>query len=298
MRIFISPLVAVLLGSISTIHAASIVGLTTGNQIVRFDSANPGAVTDPIAVTGLLGGHTLQGIDFRPIDGALAGVSLGSNGQAQTYTINTTTGVATTIGSLFSVLPATTFGIDFNPVPNALRIVTDAEGNFRITGGGAGTLMTDTNLTRTAGQADPNLRVVSAAYSNNVPGGLAGATTLYVIDAFTGSLYNQGILNFAAPTSQAQGPNGGLLTLIGSLGRGANLSNNIGFDINNIGENFVSLNNGLYGINLGTGQTNLLGTIGRNVLIRDIAAEPVPEPSTVLISALGLLSLGLLRRNR
>lgn len=289
-------LLAALLLSTFTTQAATIVALTTTNQLVRLESTNPSAASAPVAVTGLLSGHTLTGIDFRPIDGALAGVSRNSNGDAQAYTINATTGVATAIGNLFSVLPGTTFGIDFNPVPNALRIVTDGEANLRIPAGGAGALNTDTRLTRAAGVEDPSLRVVSAAYSNNVPGGNAGATTLYVIDALTGSLYNQGILNFAAPTPASQGPNGGLLTLIGSLGLGTNLSDHIGFDINTVGEAFVSSSNTLYSINVANGQTRSLGAIGNGLVIRDIAAAPVPEPSTVLVSALGLIGLGWLRR--
>jgi hypothetical protein len=292
---FCCALLAVGLGSL---EASPIVGLTTGNQLVFFGSNSAGAASGPITVTGLLAGHTLTGIDFRPIDGVLAGVSRDSAGNGQVYTINTSTGAATAIGGLFSVLPGITLAMDFNPVPNALRLVTDGERNLRITMGGAGTVNTDTNLTRTSGSPDPDLRVVSAAYSNNIPGGNAGATTLYVIDALTGSLYNQGILNFAAPTPANQGPNGGLLTLIGSLGRGTNLTNNIGFDINNVGQAFVSIDNELYTIDVATGNTTPLGTIGGNVAIRDIAASSIPEPSTVLLSAFGVLGLITLRRKR
>jgi hypothetical protein len=282
----------------ASVQASTIVGLTTNNELVTFNAAIPGSASPAVAVSGLISGHTLSGIDYRPIDGALVGVSTNTAGQAQAYVINPLTGMATTLGNLFSVLPGSTLGIDFNPVPNALRIVSDAEANLRITMGGGGVVNTDSSLTRTSGSPDPDLRVVSAAYSNNVPGGNAGATTLYVIDALTGALYNQGILNFAAPTPGLQGPNGGLLTLIGSLGLGTNLGNNIGFDINNVGSAYASSGNAFFSINLSTGATTQLGTIGGNSAIRDIAAAPVPEPSTILVSALGLAGLGYLRRKR
>ncbi len=305
MRISVLPLALTAIALFSpALEAAQIVGLTVGNQILRFDSTNPGLTSAPLAVTGLNVGHQLLGIDFRPLDGALVGVSRNGAGEAQAYTIDVNTGTAVAFGNLFSVLPGSTFGIDFNPVPNALRIVTDGEANLRLPMGGAGAQQNDTPLTRTSGQADPDLRVVSAAYSNNLPGGLNGATTLYAIDATTGALYNQGILNFAAPTPAAEGPNGGLLTIIGSLNLGTNLGDHIGFDISRAGDAFVSAvtaqGNQFFTLDVATGATNLVGNIGGPNLIRDIAAAPenIPEPSTFALAAIALLGLACSSRRR
>ena len=53
---------------------ATLFGLTENNQLVRFDSAAPGTVTT-VAVTGLGGGETLLGLDFRPADEKLYGIT-------------------------------------------------------------------------------------------------------------------------------------------------------------------------------------------------------------------------------
>ena len=63
------------------------VALTTGNQLVTFDTDTPGTASSPVAVTGLQSGESLVGIDFRPNGGQLYG--LGNS--AQLYTIDPTT---------------------------------------------------------------------------------------------------------------------------------------------------------------------------------------------------------------
>lgn len=295
----LSPVLIVCGGSgMSRLEAAPLVGLATGNRLLSFDSANPGVILMDTAVSGLAPGHALVGIDYRPADQQLIGLGRDpGSGQAQVYSLNTMTGAATPISSLFT-LAGSAFGIDFNPVPNALRLVTDAEGNLRITGGGTGTVNTDGSLSRNPPNADPALRVNAAAYSNNFAGGLNGVTTLYVIDAATGNLYTQGSLNFPPGTS----PNTGNLFLVGSLGLGANLSDHIGFDIRNTGEAFVSVVTGngnmLYSIDVASGQTSALGAIGTGATLLDITASPVPEPSTVLLTSAALVAVGFLKRTR
>src|SRR5687768_8132571 len=49
-------------------------GLTSGNALVRFDTAAPGALLGRSTVTGLQAGESLTGIDFRPANNALYGV--------------------------------------------------------------------------------------------------------------------------------------------------------------------------------------------------------------------------------
>ena len=185
---------AALFAAPALVSAATIVGLTTGNRLVSFDSASPGVILADVAISGLALNHSLIGIDFRPADGVLVGVSRSSaSDDAQVYTINTFTGGATAIGLLFALPGSSGFGVDFNPVPGALRLVTDAEANRRITMGGAGVVNTDASLNPvpTAG-----LQISGAAYSNNVPGGVGGNTTLYVVDSTSGNLYSQGSVNF------------------------------------------------------------------------------------------------------
>src|SRR4051812_9754656 len=85
------------LASISSgqVQAETIFGLTTDSRLLRFDSASPGTIQTTSSITGLVGGDSLVGIDFRPATGQLFG--LGS--LSRLYTINTATGLATVVGS-------------------------------------------------------------------------------------------------------------------------------------------------------------------------------------------------------
>lgn len=289
MRLICAALAAFALGGGGgVLSAATIYGLTTANQLVVFDSASPGVVTNTYNINGLANGQSLVGIDFRPATGGLVGLGFNaSTGAGQVYTLDML-GQATAVGGVFA-LNGSNFGFDFNPVPDALRVISDAEENLRITMGGAGVVNNDTALSST-GSADPALRAIGAAYSNNLPGGIGGVTTLYVIDAATGNLYTQGGLN-SSPS-----PNLGQMFLIGSLGLGNNLSNRIGFDILGAGMAFASVDNNLYSVNLGSGAASLIAGVGTAGQLLDIAASPVPEPSTVSLAGLALAGFAYLRR--
>src|SRR4029079_18534350 len=95
-----------------------------------FDSATPGTISTPVAITGLQTSETLVGIDVRPSDGLLYGVGSTS----RLYTIHTVSGVATQVGTgtFAPALSGTNFGVDFNPVTDRLRVVSDADQNFRL----------------------------------------------------------------------------------------------------------------------------------------------------------------------
>src|SRR5262249_39689824 len=94
------------------VFAEQIFVLTTGNFLVRFDSATPGTVPGAVATSGLKLGEPLLAIDARPAPGQIYG--LGSTNRL--YTIDPTTGAATQVGAagLFTV-SGTAFGFDFNP---------------------------------------------------------------------------------------------------------------------------------------------------------------------------------------
>jgi hypothetical protein len=77
-------------------QSATIYGVTTGNQLVRFNAASPGTLTNVGAITGLQAGEQILGIDFRPATGQLFG--LGST--SRLYVIDKTTGAAAAVGAL------------------------------------------------------------------------------------------------------------------------------------------------------------------------------------------------------
>lgn len=199
----------------------SLLGLTNNNKLVRFDAANPGTILNTVTVTGLQAGETLRGIDYRPATGELYG--LGST--SRIYTINTVSGAATQIGpgAFTPALSGATFGIDFNPTVDRIRVVSDADQNLRLNPINGAVAGTDTNLAYAAG--DPNVganpNVVASGYTNNFVG--STATTLYGIDSNLDILVRQG--GIGGPPS----PNGGQLFTLAPLG--FDVQDLMGFDI-------------------------------------------------------------------
>jgi Domain of unknown function (DUF4394)/FG-GAP-like repeat len=240
--------------------AATIYGVSTTNQLVRFDSATPGTVTTIATISGLQAAENVLAIDFRPANGQL--YALGST--SRLYTVNTLTGAAMAIGSAGAfTLTGTDFGFDFNPTVDRIRLVSNTGQNIRLnpdTGVIAGT---DTNL-------NPGTPSVSAAaYTNNFSG--ATTTVLYDIDTATDSLFIQ------------NPPNNGTLVSVGALGVDASGVN--GFDIATIGGMaFASLNVGgtsrLYTINLTTGAATQVAAIGGSLMLRGLAVANVSAAST------------------
>ncbi len=245
---------------------------TTGNALVSFstDSTN---VSAALPITGLGGGETVVGIDFRPLDGKLYALTRDGGNIGRLYTVDLFSGAATAV-SLSGTLTLTgAVGMDFNPVAgagvNALRIVTGDEHNYRITFSGAsGTVNTDLALNAT-GAAGTN--VVAAAYTNNrggVPGaGGAGGTTLYVLDADVDVLYVQ------------NPPNNGTLTAPKLLGLDMGAVG--GFDIltgtnRSLALLDVSGDRALYEIDLSSGLANLIRDLPDTFV--DLA---VPVPATL-----------------
>ena len=289
-NVYVRPLVAAAVLACLGMQASAepIFGLTLDNSLVTFDSATPGVASAPIAISGLGAGQALVGIDFRPLDRQLVGVASAAGGMGAVYSINPFTGAATQINTI-AALTGTSFGVDFNPVPNALRIVSDADQNLRITAGGGGVVNTDTALN----PGNPN--VVGAAYTNNVPGGIGGQTTLYVIDSAADQLLTQGSVNFPPGTS----PNTGTLLAVGALG--LDIDDQVGFDISRdtaiAYASFSGAASGawLFTIDLGTGAATLAGAIGNGLALRDITVSQVPEPGTLGLLALGLLGVLTLR---
>ena len=228
----------------------NVYAVTTDNRLVSFSQANnlftPNAVAD-VAITGLSAGEQVVGIDFRPANGLLYGVS----SLNRIYTINTSTGLATLASTLvadstdltvpFTALPAgANFGADFNPVVDRLRVISSTAANLRINVANGATI-TDTDLTAT--------NLVGAAYTNNFAG--TTATQLFDVDATTLYLQNP--------------PNDGVVTAVGPLGVTAN--GDVGFDITGGANGLVlaAIRTGagtgpsdLYRINLTTGAATLV----------------------------------------
>jgi hypothetical protein len=215
---------------------------------------------------------------LRLHDEELYGVGSGN----RIYVINAVTVIATQAGSGSAFNPGsigTNLGVDFNPTVDRIRVVSDTGQNLRlnqITGTvvdfdpNTNGIQTDNLLAYAQGDASfgQNPRVVGAAYTNNFTGGIS--TTLYGIDSSLDTLVRQG-----GPGGNPS-PNLGALTTVGPLG--VDVSEVTGFDIVGFDSaGFAAFTvagetvSRLYRVDLNTGTTALVGTLGGSESIRDIA---------------------------
>src|SRR4051794_297652 len=162
----------------SSARALSIFGINNANNnLVRFDNATPGTIISSKPITGMIGGDTIVGMDFRPIDGKLFGLGSGS----RLYIIDPATGVATQVGTgTFGLaLSGTAFGFDFNPTVDRIRVVSETNQNLRLDPNSGAVAAVDTSLDYATGDANDaaNPDIVALAYTNNTAA--ATTTTLY-----------------------------------------------------------------------------------------------------------------------
>ena len=268
-------LLALGLASASSVHAATIYGLTSANALIRFDSATPGSIT----TIGTISQPGIVDLDFFPVNGQLYAVT--SNGN--TYSLNLGNAAATLLFSPLTTLANIT-DLDFNPVADRMRLFGDTDQNYRMVpdattapsaAGTAGTVLTDGTFSNTAFELE------SAAYTNNFDG--ATATTLYSIDTTTDAL----VIHSGTPQFNT-------VTAVGG-GLGAAIGNNVGFDVGQDGIAYLSSDNSFYTVDLTTGLATSAGTVGGSGLV-SIAALAVPEPTSVLLGLSGLAVLAARRR--
>ncbi len=249
----------------------NIIGLAIPTEPVAYavDDANNLLIFNPMSASpitpttktfvGLQPGETILGIDFRPSNGQL--YALGSTSRVYTLTVNannTATYTATALGAPFvPALSGTSFGFDFNPVPDLIRVVSNTRQNLRLSPltGAINTVDTDLSIM--------SANITAAAYTNNFAG--TATTTLYDIDTPVGSnamLYTQ------------NPPNNGTLNLVGSLGIEVESAN--GFDIGGASNTaYALLRSGgttrVYTINLMSGAATGGSALQGNPVVRAMA---------------------------
>ena len=243
-----------------------VIGLTDDGRLVQFSANSPRRTRDIGPVHGLVDSDTaLVGIDFRVQDGKLYGVGNGGG----VYTLDLKTATATFVNALTVPLTGTSFGVDFNPVADRLRIISNTGQNLAHNVNAGGVTVANGTLTYTAppAAAVPATGVTGAAYTNNDLDQPATATTLYDVDTMMDQIVIQ------SP------PGNGILAATGKLGVDAGVV--AGFDIYSRVERRVSISNhalaalvsdgaqALYQIRLTTGRAVRLGTLGEAVI--DIA---------------------------
>ncbi|MGQ3052719.1 MAG: DUF4394 domain-containing protein [Roseateles sp.] len=276
---------AALLVCAASSQAVTLIGLNSQNQLSRIDTTNIAGAMN-MDITGLMAGDRLVGIDTRPKDGKIYGVSLSN----QIYTIDEMTGAASFVAALSSpvIQAGLGYGIDFNPVADfangsSLRLVSSAGDNFAINAG-----------TGVVGNAANKIATgfTGVAYTNAMlmPTAAPASTALYYIDSNTDMLA-MAPTAFNAPT----------ISMVGSLGVDVLKAN--GFEVLSSGMAYAaltvdgtSLTTGIYGINLDSGAATLMGTY--NGTLSGLTVSAVPEPGTYAMMALGLLGFAALRRRR
>ena len=245
---------ATLLGKFSSASPVNAIAIPTDpvayaldetNNLLIFNITNPANVASK-PITGILAGETLVGLDFRPLNGQL--YALGSS--SRLYTINASSGAAAAVGTapLATLLTGTTFGFDFNPAVDRIRVVSNTGQNLRLHPDLGTVAFVDGVLS----PGTPN--VSAAAYTSNFAG--TTTTTLFVIDHTADKLYIQ------------NPPNNGTLVEVGALGINVDAVN--GFDIGStsaiaFGVFKIGTTQALYSINLGNGMATKLSDFSKPV---------------------------------
>jgi len=240
--------------SAATAKAATLVGLTADNKLVKIDTATM-AASAPMAI---FGADQVVGIDMRPADGKLYGLTAGG----QLVIIDHMSGKATP-GSTLSqkVAPGPRPVVDFNPAADRLRVIAADGQSLRINVDDGATTV-DKPLNYDAADANNGKKpmVAAGAYTNSSKG--AKSTELFHVDGGTGALVLQ------SP------PNDGVLKTRGAVGV-ANLGDAV-MDIDNEAEGkntaYLIAGGTLYTIDLATGKATQVGAVkGMNGKLVDIA---------------------------
>ena len=248
--------------------AVDVVAITADGRLLEFESDDPDDADRIGRISGLIGDTKLVGIDYRPKNGLLYG--LGDAGGI--YTISDRTALATKVHQLTVALSGTSFGVDFNPAADALRIVSDTGQNLRVPFATTppGATVMDGTLTYPPATA-PATGVAGAGYTNNDADPNTG-TTLFDLDS---------VLDQASIQSPA---NSGQLVATGKLG--VDTGATIGFDV------FSEIRNGtttgvrafaslatadgrtrLFRINLLQGRASQVGSFDRDDQVTGIAIK-------------------------
>ncbi|MEC7120467.1 MAG: DUF4394 domain-containing protein [Pseudomonadota bacterium] len=226
---------------------AMIQGLSANNQLVAFSLADPSKTTTT-AITGLATGERMVGIDYRlrTDEVGKSGLLYGLSNMGNLYTIDPATGAASNKTALvaddtgaFTGLVGAQFAVDFNPVPDRLRVISNTGQNLRINVDNGVTIV-DGTLNGVDGAS-----VGAAAYINSYQGMIKG-TALYDLNISSNQLLQQ--IN----------PNAGTLAVIGDLGVDLSLDDDLDITGGDNGLILASItaDNGvstLYRVDLSTG---------------------------------------------
>ncbi len=184
-------------------------GVDVSNQLFTVSSSDFNTVSTIGVINNLQPGENVLGVSFSP-EGAL--YALGST--SRIYTIDTTTGNATEVGTgpFTPALNGTHFGFSFSPVTYHLRITSDAGQNFRINSS-TGTLADAEDAPLSYDLSDVNAGATPSVVTTSSSCSCEHPPTVYGIDSVLGVFVSLG--SFAGSQSS---PNLGQLFTLGPIG--------------------------------------------------------------------------------
>lgn len=248
----------------------TVYAVTDAAELIRFNAGRPQQIEARLPLQGLAAGDRLVGIDFRVARGVLYALSA----SGRLYTVDTQTAQLTRVGSGAPVaLQGQRFGVDFNPVADRIRVVSDTGQNLRLHPDTGAVAATDPPVQLPTPRPGAAAVVLAgAAYTYNKRDDKL--TTNYAIDIANGWLLTQGSREGVQPVVS---PNTGQLAYLGELGTGAleDASFDIA-DINNAGLAVLRSagRTRLYAVDLDTGRATLLGTVGDGRALWGMAIAP------------------------
>lgn len=193
-------LATALAGAATPAAVATVLALVDGTSLAHVD-AGTWKTTKTVKVKSA---DRLLGVDMRPADGALYGVTA----SGVVVKIDPATVAVTPKATLTETLAdGVTATVDFNPAADKLRVM-GSDGTSHRVDVDSGKVVVDGSHKWKDGDpaAGAKPMVVAGAYTNAVRGAKAESTALYVVDATAGALALQ------AP------PNDGVLSTVGALG--------------------------------------------------------------------------------
>ncbi len=249
---------ALLLGLICTLPvrnapaADTLYAVTQLKVLLVFDTTNP---QTPLRTLGLLGfqsaGEEVVSCDVRPANGVFYLITIQGLGVGRLYTANLVSGQVTLVGQISTTLSGSFFGMDFDPIADAIRLISDARENLLINPVNA-VATVQGELTYAPGDiAEFSFPAAfSCAYTNNYPG--APSTNLYSLD-----VQHDRLIRIDPPFS-------GTLHSLGNLG--ADFGGNNAMEITGPDNRaYAAIPSGgvtrLFSINLATGAASDLGQI-------------------------------------
>lgn len=213
------------MGGMVAITGGSTPSLVTFN---RPPQGSPNKLCSSAAITGLMAGDVIVGADARASTapgGNGTFTLLAKNGTAgRLYTLNPSSAAATSVAVLVNAtggaaiaLSGASYGVDFNPVPDRLRVVGDDGQNLRIDVSNGMTTV-DTALT-TAGGTTARAGVSAVSYTNSIAGGNGASmtTTLFGLDSTANSVVRIGADPANGTAGDAGNPNSGVVNNIANL---------------------------------------------------------------------------------